>query len=67
MSKVLKIAATVVAVAGIIVATGGAASFGLAGALSTTIAGTAISAGALLTVAHAISGRACLLVGEALA
>ncbi|WP_066277145.1 hypothetical protein [Blastomonas sp. CCH1-A6] len=67
MSKVLKIAATVVAVAGIIVATGGAASFGLAGALSTTIAGTAISAGALLTVAHAIFGRACLLVGEALA
>jgi|JI8StandDraft_2_1071088.scaffolds.fasta_scaffold02445_10 hypothetical protein len=66
MAKVLKVAATVAAIAGVIVATGGAAAFGVAGALGTTIAGTAISAGALLTVAHAVSGRACLLIKEAL-
>ena len=61
MSKLLKIAATVVGAAGIILATGGAAAFGIAGALSTTLAGTAITAGALLTVSSALSIGASLL------
>lgn len=59
MSKVLKIAAAVVGAAAIIIATGGAAAFGIAGALSTTVAG--ISAGALLTVSSALSIGASLL------
>jgi hypothetical protein len=67
MSKVLKIAATVVGVAGIILATGGAATFGIAGALSTTLAGTAITAGALLTAAATLSRAASSLVREAVA
>lgn len=59
MSKILKIGAAVVGAAALIIATGGAAAFGIAGALSTTVAG--ISAGALLTVSSALSIGASLL------
>lgn len=68
MSKVLRIAAAGFAVAGLIVATGGAAAFGtLAGALGTTITGTAISASALLTAAHALHRKCSALLRERLA
>lgn len=59
MAKVLKIAAAVTAIAAITIATGGAAAFGIAGALSTTVAG--ISAGALLTASSVLSIGASLL------
>jgi hypothetical protein len=59
MAKVLKIAAAVTAIAAITIATGGAAAFGIAGALSTTVAG--ISAGALLTASSILSIGASLL------
>lgn len=59
MAKVLKIAAAVTAIAAITIATGGAAAFGVAGALSTTVAG--ISAGALLTASSILSIGASLL------
>jgi hypothetical protein len=59
MSKVLKIAAAVTAIVALTIATGGAAAFGIAGALSTTVAG--ISAATLLTVSSALSIGASLL------